>query len=312
MTTAERILRRCEQAFCLFIVFFWILEGLAGSWWPVAVLICLPHVPAGLPLPLLTYVRLRIAPRRGAWLLLGWLLWLLGSGFHVNRPGAAASWKIATYNLEGCPNGPAATAVALKKLDADIYALQEVQEWPLPGLPAWNTATEGEFAVISRYPIRSHRLVELQPDRFKRPCQVVELELLDGPLRLISVHDSLLVHGPQWLYNQRHQLADIVTQGLNDRDAQMKTLVALASDTRCIIAGDFNAQARDRCLEPLRQNLLDSFAQRGVGWGFTFESTLPAIRIDYIWHSRDMSCKNCRVVPCQASDHFPVVAGFGL
>ncbi|MBX3168365.1 MAG: hypothetical protein KF760_13185 [Candidatus Eremiobacteraeota bacterium] len=41
---------------------------------------------------------------------------------------------------------------------------------------------------------------------------------------------------------------------------------------------------------------------RGVGWGFSFESTLPALRIDYIWHSPQWHC----------SDHLPLYAVFDL
>lgn len=301
---------RCEQAFCLFILFFWLLEKLASGWWPVAVLVCLPHLPAGLPLPLLSYLRLRLAPRRCAWLLLAWLLWLLGSGFCVSLPRAGASWSLASYNLEGCPNGQDATSGVLRALKADVYALQEVPAWPLSGAPALNAANDGEFVVLSRYPILSHRLAELQPDRFSRPCQVVELSLPDGPLRLINVHDSLLIHGPQWLINHRQQLGVIVTQGLRDRDAQMTKLASLLRPDRCLVAGDFNAQSRDHCLGRLRACMLDSFAERGVGWGFSFESSLPAIRIDYIWHSPDLACKSCAVARYQASDHFPVRAEF--
>ncbi len=314
MTTAERILRRCEQAFCLFILFFWILENLASGWWPVAILICLPHLPAGLPLPLMTYVRLRTVPRRCGWLLLGWLLWLWGSGFHLNwQPSAEQRFRVVGYNLEGCPQGQPTTCETLKALAADLYVLEEVPAWPLQGQPPLAySARDGEFAILSRYPISRHQLVELQPDRrFARPCLVADLLLPSGPLRIINVHDSLVIHGPQWLYNERHHLRETVKQGLADRHAQITGILPLI-EGRCLVVGDFNAQARDHCLRELSQQMVDSFAERGRGWGLSFESTLPAIRIDYIWHTPNLKCLNCGPRSSQASDHFPMVAEFQL
>jgi endonuclease/exonuclease/phosphatase (EEP) superfamily protein YafD len=58
--------------------------------------------------------------------------------------------------------------------------------------------------------------------------------------------------------------------------------------------------------------MVDSFAERGRGWGLSFESTLPAIRIDYIWHTPNLKCLNCGPRSSQASDHFPMVAEFQL
>lgn len=313
MTTAERILVRCEQAFCLLLLFFWLLERLASDWWPVAILICLPHLPAGLPLPVLTYVRLRVAWRRPQWLLLGWLLWLAGSGFCLNwQVRSKAPLRVASYNLEGCPNGEKEAATTLKSLGADLYALQEVSAWTARSrdfLQLPYSANDGEFLVLSRYPILRSQLVELQTGRFPRPCQVVDLQLPGGPLRVINVHLSLLVHGPQWLVNHRSELSQHVPQALNDRRGQIGRLLPLLQGP-CLVAGDFNSQPRDNCLKPLESRMRDSFRQAGLGWGFSFESTLPALRIDYIWHSPELSCLSFETVPSLSSDHMPIMADF--
>lgn len=308
-------MNRCEQAFCLFIVFFWILEGLGNAWWPVAVLICLPHLPASLPLPLLTYIRLRVGWRRGTWLLLGWLLWMGGSGFCLNwQTRSKAPLRVASYNLEGCPNGEKVSGETLCSLGADLYALQEVSPGTLrsgvvrpPG--RFEAANDGEFVVYSRYPIRKSQLVELQSGRFSRPCQVVDVELPGGPLRVINVHLSLLIHGPQWLANHSAELSQHVPQALKDRRGQIASLLPLIQG-RCLVAGDFNSQPRDNCLRPLKGALKDSFRERGIGWGLSFESTLPGLRIDYIWHSPQLQCLDSQVVQSLSSDHLPIYADF--
>lgn len=315
MTTAERILRRCEQAFCLFILLFWWLENLGHGCWPVAILICLPHTPAGLPLPVLTYVRVRVGWRRCGWLLLGWLLWLAGSGFCLNwRIQAKAPLRLVSYNLEGCPNGERETGETLRAINADLYALQEVSSGTLRAGEVrpqgqFAAANDGEFLLYSRYPILKSQLVQLQNDRFSRPCQVVDVKTPAGPLRVINVHLSLLIHGPQWLLKHSAELSRHVPQALDDRRGQIANLLPLIQG-RCLIAGDFNSQPRDNCLRELEKVMLDSFRERGRGWGFSFESTLPALRIDYIWHSPQIRCLDSRVVGSLSSDHMLIYADF--
>ena len=313
MTTIEKVLKRCEQAFCLFILSFWVLERVANGWWPVAILICLPHLPAGLPLALMSYVRLRISWRRGAWLLLGWLLWLGGSGFCLNwQTQAKAPLRVASYNLEGCPEGEEASVATLRSLSADVYALQEVSTGASSNRDfrlLEYSANDGEFLCLSRYPIVKSQLVELQNGRFPRPCQVVDMNTPNGPLRLINVHLSLLIHGPQWLAAHASELSHHVPQALSDRRGQIANLTPLIQG-RCLIAGDFNSQPRDNCLRGLEKEMVDSFRGGGLGWGFSFESTLPLLRIDYLWHSPDLDCLQCYVMKSLSSDHMPLVADF--
>lgn len=306
----EKILKRFEQAFCLCILFFWILERGANGWWPVAILICLPHLPAALPLPLMTYVRLRVGWRRGGWLLLGWLLWLGGSGYCLNwQVKAKDPLRVASYNLEGCPNGMKESGETLRALHADLYALQEVTMRKHDFRLLEYSANDGEFLCFSRYPIVKSQLVELQSERFSRPCQVVDITTQSGPLRVINVHFSLLVHGPQWLAAHASELRQRVPQALTDRRGQIANLLPLIQG-RCLIAGDFNSQPRDNCLRELEKIMADSFRDGGLGWGLSFESTLPALRIDYIWHSRQLDCLQCFVFRSLSSDHLPVVADF--
>ncbi len=313
MTTAERILTRCEQIFCLLIVFFWLLERWAHAWWPVAILICLPHFPAGLPLPVLTYVRLRVGWRRGGGLLAAWLVWLAGSGFCLNwQTHSKDPLRLVSYNLEGCPQGEKATAETLRSLGGDFYALQEVSSWTAGSTDFWklkHVANDGEFLFFSRYPILGSQLVELQGERFSRPCQVVDVQLPGGRVRVINVHLSLLIHGPQWLAAHAPELRRHVSQALADRRGQIARLLPLLQGP-CLVAGDFNSQPRDNCLRELEGRLVDSFREGGLGWGFSFESTLPLLRIDYIWHSQELECLNFQVIRSLSSDHMPLVADF--
>ncbi|HET8678952.1 MAG TPA: endonuclease/exonuclease/phosphatase family protein, partial [bacterium] len=52
--------------------------------------------------------------------------------------------------------------------------------------------------------------------------------------------------------------------------------------------------------------LRDAFALAGRGGGYTYSSTRPERRIDYIWLSPDLRAQDFRVLLGQASDHFGI------
>lgn len=311
-------LPRLELGCGLTFLFLWALEYWGAAWWPVALLICLPHLPSGLPLVLLTYVRLRVDFRGCGWLLAAWAVWLAATGLAVHWPGRGPL-RVASFNVEGCPEGAPAIGKRLRGLSADLYALQEVNGWELrepdfwPGpRERWHYANDGEFLVFSRYPILASRLVEVQKTAFQRPVQVVDLQLPGNrPLRVINTHLSLLVHGPQWIYEHRRNLPEHIRKAQEQRSGQVAGLLREVRGSTLVV-GDFNGQPRDRSLRPLHARLADSFAERGQGWGFTFEATLPLIRIDYMWHTPDLVCHGAWSQAGMGSDHKPVWGEFSL
>ena len=60
------------------------------------------------------------------------------------------------------------------------------------------------------------------------------------------------------------------------------------------------------------QGLIDSFREAGFGLGLTYplrfgSSELPPfLRIDYVWHTRELRAVDAHVMPDTGSDHLPV------
>ncbi len=80
-----------------------------------------------------------------------------------------------------------------------------------------------------------------------------------------------------------------------------------------MIAGDFNS-TRDAALHVhLRQELIDTWAQSGFGFGATryWGDFLP-LRIDYIYVTKDFAVHDVQTLAYECSDHFPVVASIFL
>jgi endonuclease/exonuclease/phosphatase (EEP) superfamily protein YafD len=54
----------------------------------------------------------------------------------------------------------------------------------------------------------------------------------------------------------------------------------------------------------------DAWREAGEGMGYTFSSDDPVKRIDWLWHSDDLTPVEIGVIQTQASDHMPVQARF--
>ena len=76
---------------------------------------------------------------------------------------------------------------------------------------------------------------------------------------------------------------------------------------KCILMGDFNVRPENDILLPLREKMTDC-ASASEGENFTFPSTEPNRKIDYIFVSRDLKVKSFRAENRIASDHLPVTA----
>jgi endonuclease/exonuclease/phosphatase (EEP) superfamily protein YafD len=56
---------------------------------------------------------------------------------------------------------------------------------------------------------------------------------------------------------------------------------------------------------------VDSWAEVGEGDGYTFSSDAPYERIDWIWHTPDLTAMDIEVLSTTASDHLPLRAVVG-
>jgi endonuclease/exonuclease/phosphatase (EEP) superfamily protein YafD len=75
-----------------------------------------------------------------------------------------------------------------------------------------------------------------------------------------------------------------------------------------IFAGDFNASATDVVHRYLSRDFVDAFSEAGTGWGDTYHSRFPILRIDHIYSTRHLTPVRCRAVKSRNSDHRLVVA----
>lgn len=243
--------------------------------------------------------------------------------------------KIATYNIahgadytlygtmaeEILPVDLAKLADAIRSLDADIIALNEVYEKfdadeggnqqterlaALADYPYHVYAAGADLgfciignAVLSHYPIVGVETypvpapsVEERPEREKewfedRVVLCTRILVDSEPLRVISTHFGL---NPS---EQSRMLATL--------------LPLLETKEPTVLLGDFNMRPDAEALAPLVARLTDAAAECGTP-EFTFSSYHPDRRIDYILYNEGLAAHDCRTEKLPNSDHLPLTA----
>lgn len=147
-------------------------------------------------------------------------------------------------------------------------------------------------ALLSRYPITS-----VENHRFQ--FRVVEdRALLEATVhvakRRLKVYVTHLSLDPITHHRQTETIVNKVTQ----------------DDPPVIVLGDWNMRPGARAWKKITQSLQDVWLCAGVGPGYTFPSSRPQTRLDYIFLSDDFRITETKVVSAspEASDHLPVLA----
>ena len=209
-------------------------------------------------------------------------------------------------------------AALVKAEKADIVALQEVDRGTLRtarrDLPAelakltgMNVCFDknidyqgGEYGnvILSRFPIvqKTNTRYQMLSQHEQRGLLQVVLEVDGRKLLFMSTH--LDYHNDD-----------------SERELDVKTIkAAWASNTNMpvILCGDFNEGPGSRTYRRLSEFLTDTWKTVGKGSGFTFASSGPWERIDYIWYSGPLQPLHTWIPKSNASDHLPLAAEFSL
>ncbi|MDQ3314737.1 MAG: endonuclease/exonuclease/phosphatase family protein [Verrucomicrobiota bacterium] len=236
--------------------------------------------------------------------------------------------RVATYNVHGCvgmdrQRSEARIAEVVASLSADLVALQELDfgrtrsagvdqarliaeqlGWEQIFLPAVQNGSEQYGnAIISRYPLRLARAVELPGEgswycREKRIAMWTVAETEMGPVQVINTHFAL---------------------GRAERFLQAKFLTEAFADVPpeepLLLLGDFNSLPGSRAIAHLRAHLRSVRALlRATGPCSTFPTRFPAVAVDHIFVNEALEPVAFRVPQTPlariASDHYPLLADF--
>jgi len=223
--------------------------------------------------------------------------------------------RVMTYNLHNGFDtdgylGIEAIARVIEDSNCDIIALNEVSRgWVVSGrldmltwlsqrlnMPYVYGPTADSFwgnAILSLYPIIDYSNHDLPPDNLfiLRGFTSMLVDLGGDRLQIIVTH-----------FHHIEQDSDV-------RKLQSQNIIDYWNGANStVLLGDLNANPDDPEMDMLRKaGLVDAMAGEHTS-AYTYPSTNPSRRIDYIFISPDLIVQETRVLNSTASDHLPVVA----
>lgn len=231
-------------------------------------------------------------------------------------------FTVMTFNLLMLSRGYAAAAASIAAEAADVVALQELtctgarelgarlgMLYPYQALrPEPGYAGAG---LVSRLPI-----LDEQPLRLSKEgscCQYLTLALPGGALHFYNIHlmaPRIRLASPPYDPAQRDSEAQVLAKRLAGHPGPL------------VVVGDFNMTPGSTPHRLLTGLLADTFVEAGSGSGATFPNAprigplriplwpapWPILRLDYVFHSEEVSAREVHLGDGAGSDHRPVIA----
>ena len=304
-------------------------------WWITGVTLYLPRVLFVAPLPVLFLLTFTVKNRAPLWLALGFssLPLLLIAGFVMPWPhfrnSNAPSMRVLSYNVNAGSNREDDLMAEIDRYSPDLVLLQEIG--PPEAMSGrlrkrYSTVDDSnQFLLATNYSV----LETVIPDKFDdngslhSPRYVKHT--IDTPLGRIVVYDVHPISPRPAFYQMRgtgskreflrHRLFSSVSAAVFMGNSWLRTLEvrALAEAARhetdpVLIAGDTNLPGLSYILNHDLSGYRDGFASAGWGFGYTFPSTHPWMRIDRFLASSELRFVRFSVGIETISDHHCIIA----
>ncbi len=228
--------------------------------------------------------------------------------------------RVMTFNLGWYLGQPEALLAIIKEQEADMVAVQEITPemvalfaqkldsvYPYRVLGAGQRTT----GLLSRYPILEEEWIE--PSGGGRAYLHASVDWAERILDVFVVHP--LPPGLDWYKNT------VIPIGVHDTVPQKQALEiarrAASTAGPTLMLGDFNMSDHTRAYTEIAEVFLDAYREGGWGFGFTFPKGWhigsmpipgPLTRLDYRFHSEELSTTWARVGCGGGSDHCYVLA----
>jgi len=231
---------------------------------------------------------------------------LLGWQLPATVAHTSPTLRLMTYNIARGAGGAAALAATIRAQRPDVLCLQETNTLKagvlndlLRSLPGFQARRSREVMILSRFPVLASREDPLPTT--SRQLLSAELSVAGTRLTVLNAHFTTIPLRGGWMEawdSRRQQLAAFLR-------------VTHAAPGALVACGDFNTPARGQVYAELGQNLRNAFDGAGTGFGYTFPSNVPLVRIDHLW-LRDVRAVSAFVPDSRASDHRPLVTDLAL
>jgi endonuclease/exonuclease/phosphatase family metal-dependent hydrolase len=312
------------------------LRFVGDHFWFTGVAMYLPRAMFGLPLLVFVPLLLWLGRLRLLWTQLAAAVIVVFPlmGFVMPRPIASAgtsALRVLSYNVATCNAGEEALAAVVERNSPDVLLMQEVCDESAPLAERLrriypHVHVSGQFLLASRYPLASVR----GPGKFEYAGRSrnehfarYEVETPVGPIAFYNLHPV----SPRWaLYAVRGMhvrtsirsgtfwrggaAEDTMRENFDLRERQLAAVSKMAASETIprILCGDTNITHLSPLLAQYFGDYQDGFTTAGWGFGYTFPSGEPWLRLDRIMASPELRFVSFQVGCADESDHRCVMA----
>lgn len=250
------------------------------------------------------------------------------------KTGASDSLKVIAYNVKYYAYGLEKISGYLNESGNDVILLSESVLTPeklehlRKSLPLYTVISDNghDLSILSKYPVISYKIVDLptfvaslsssndiekiKSNGVHRSFVHAVIDVSGTPVNVLSLR--LLAGRPK-----DHSIGECIKWGkylLNSQNEELATFTNYLKTVSgpIIFGGDLNVTPNTQIIHQLNKYAEDTYLQEHMFGAFTFRLSFPTMRLDYLFHSKDIISKKSKVVKMNTvlSDHFPVSAVF--
>ena len=257
---------------------------------------------------------------------------ILQIGSTDDKADAKPGIKIATYNVarfSGEITGFIAQDILseMRRQKVDIVCFQEYNDFSgdkknsdsYKDYYPHSAFGENDMVIYSRYPIVNKKTINFE--QTNNSAMWVEVKVNDNIYRIYNVHmettgiNSMLHRASKMAKNgidvQGNSLLNAIygtyTLGMIARSGQANILAMdmMQSEAPIIVCGDFNDVPYSYVYNTMLGDKIDGFKECGSGFMYTYRGN-KKVRIDYIFHDKNLKGLSYYKKELSYSDHYPV------
>jgi endonuclease/exonuclease/phosphatase family metal-dependent hydrolase len=179
--------------------------------------------------------------------------------------------------------------------------------------------------IFSKYPIiQAHSIQYYGGKHFCESLGYADIKIKNNTVRIFNTHLKSMYIGilPSAKITDFNYIIDDTNlvfhstkfeklQRFDTAHLNQATIIKKVMDTTkmpFVFCGDLNSVPSSYVYHQISHNLNDAFLQKGLGWGGTYCSNLPFLRIDVILMNKALKTIQYFSPKLNLSDHYPVVA----
>ena len=258
--------------------------------------------------------------------------------FRRSAPAEEGALKVVSYNVGLFAHGPEgadrlvlADSVSrwLRAQDADLICLQEfflpnevsMDDWIKRHFPGYKaeyyvfTGKRGAFGnlTLSRCPVADKGKINFE--RSTNLALWTDVRLNSATVRLYNCHFESYNISLSNLVKKDGAVEETerkMRRSITERPKQVAEVMrgVDSAPVQSLVLGDFNDNPLSYTYMRLLRGRHDSFVKAGKGFGATYRTLWPLLRIDYILYPPGLEAVTYEVPHMGYSDHYPIIATY--